>query len=112
MPVIAIADLYGLGGRRAELAALFRDTEAQARGTPGCRRYVFAVRGDVPDEYVLVSEWETQEAMEAYHRSDAFARYQFEVADLLARPSEMTVYTVTHVVKPIAGGPLDPRRAD
>ena len=38
--------------------------------------------------------------------------YQFEVGELLARPSEMSVYTVAEAVRPFASGPLDPRRAD
>ena len=112
MPVIALADIYGIGGRRAELLALFRETERAARATPGARRYVFAASPDDPDRYLLVSEWETQEAMDSYHRSDAFARYQFEVGELLARPSEMSVYTAPEAVRPVASGPLDPRRAD
>ena len=112
MPVIGLADIYGIGGRRTELLALFRETERSARAVPGVRRYVFAARPNDPDQYLLVSEWETQEAMDAYHRSDAFARYQFEVGEMLARPSEMSVYTVTDVVRPVASAPLDPRRAD
>jgi quinol monooxygenase YgiN len=112
VPVIALADVFGLAGRREELAALFRETEARVRNLPGARRYVFAALPAVPDRYLLVSEWETQEAMDDYHRSDAFARYQFEVGDLLARPSEMTVYAVTEALRPVAGGTLDPRRAD
>jgi quinol monooxygenase YgiN len=112
MPVIALADIFGIDGRREELLALFRETEASARVVPGVRRYVFAVSPSDRDRYLLVSEWETQEAMDAFHRSDVFARYQFEVGELLARPSEMSVFTVTEAVKPVASGLLDPRRAD
>jgi quinol monooxygenase YgiN len=112
MPVIAVADIFGIHGRREELTALFRETERAARAMPGARRYLFAVSADAPDQYVLVSEWESQEAMDGYHASQAFARYQFEVGDLLARPSEMSVYTVSEAVRPVASGALDPRRAD
>ena len=112
MPVIALADIFGIDGRRDELLALFRETEASAREVPGVRRYVFAVSPSDRDRYLLVSEWETQAAMDAYHRSEAFARYQFEVGELLARPSEMSVYTVSEAVRPLASDVLDPRRAD
>jgi quinol monooxygenase YgiN len=112
MPVIALADIFGIDGRRGELLALFRETERSARATSGVRRYVFAAIPSVPDQYLLVSEFETQEAMDAYHRSDAFERYQFEVGEMLARPSEMSVYNVTEAVRPVASEPLDPRRAD
>jgi len=112
MPVIAIAEIFGISGRRNELVALLTRTEQHVRELAGSRRYVFAARLDTPDQFVLVSEWETHDAMDAYHRSDRFARYQFELSGLLARPSEMTVYSVTDAVRPVPSGPLDPRDAD
>ena len=111
-PVVAIAEIFGISGRRSELVALLSETERQVRGMPGARRSVFAARLGRPDDFVLVSEWETSDAMRAYHRSEAFARYQFELQGLLARPSEMTVHTVADTVRPVPSGPLDPRDAD
>ena len=112
MPLIAIAEIFGIGGRRAELTALLTRTEQEVRGVPGARRYLFAARVATPDDFVLISEWETHDAMDAYHRSDAFARYQFDLNGLLARPSEMIIYSVEESVRPVASGPLDPRDAD
>jgi quinol monooxygenase YgiN len=111
MPVIAIAQIHGISGRRSELRELLRRTERHVRELPGARRYTFAAGLDDPDEIVLVSEWDSGEAMAAYHRSDAFANYQLDLHGLLARPSEMTVYTVQRTVHPVAGGPPDPRDA-
>ena len=112
MAVIAIAEIFGIGGRRDELVALLTRTERHARDRAGARRYVFAARLDTTDRYVLLSEWDTYEAMDDYHRSQEFARYQFELGGLLARPSEMTVYSVADTVRPVPSGPLDPRDAD
>jgi quinol monooxygenase YgiN len=112
MTVIAIAEIFGISGRRDELVALLIETEQRVRELPGSRRYVFASRLDAPDDFVLLSEWETHDAMAAYHRSEQFARYQHELSGLLARPSEMTVYSVTDAVRPVPSGPLDPRDAD
>jgi quinol monooxygenase YgiN len=112
MPVIAIAEIYGVSGRRAELVDLLTRTQQHVRGLPGARRYVFTARLDTPDEFLLVSEWDSHEAMAAYHRSEPFARYQFDLNGLLARPSEMTVYSVTEAVRPVPSGPIDPRDAD
>jgi quinol monooxygenase YgiN len=112
MHVIAIAEIFGISGRRNELVALLTRTEQRVRELPGSRRYVFAARLDTPDQFVLLSEWETQDAMDAYHRSEEFARYQFDLNGLLARPSEMTVYSVTNAVRPLPSGPPDPRDAD
>lgn len=112
MAVVAIADIFGISGRRAELLDLLARTEQVARRQPGARRYAFAARLDAPDEFVLVSEWDSQDAMAAYHRSAQFARYQFELDGLLARPSEMTIYSVSDAVRPVPSAPLDPRDAD
>ena len=112
MPVIAITEIFGIAGRRTELVgAAHPDRAARAR-VAGSRRYVFAARLRTPDQFVLISEWDSQEAMAAYHRSEQFARYQFERQGLLARPSEMTIYSVTDTVRPVPSGPPDPRDAD
>ena len=112
MPVIAITDMFGISGRRPELLELLRRTEDHVRGLPGARRYAFAELLDTADEFVLVAEWDTHDSMDAYHRSEEFSRFQFDLDGLLARPSEMTIYSVTGAVRPVPSGPLDPRDAD
>ena len=42
--------------------------------------------------------------MAAHHRSDVFARYQYDLNGLLARPSEMTIFSVADVIKPVPSG--------
>jgi quinol monooxygenase YgiN len=112
MAVIAVADMFGIGGRRSELVALLERSERQAVGDPGCRRYTFAAALGDPDRFVLVSEWDSQEALDAHHRSEAFDRFQFGLEGLLARPSEMTVYSISESVRPQNTRPMDPRDAD
>jgi quinol monooxygenase YgiN len=112
VPVVARYQLFGISGRRRELRALLARTEQEVRGVPGSRRYFFAASVEDPDRFVLVSEWDTRDAMDAHYRFEAFARYQFELGGLLARPSEMTVYSVTDAVRPVPSGQLDPRDAD
>jgi quinol monooxygenase YgiN len=112
MTVVAIADLYGISGRRNELIALLAEAERDAAGQPGCIRYSFATTLADPDRFVLVSEWSDQAAMDAHYGSRSFASFQFSLDGLLARPSEMTVYSVSGSVQPVASGPMDPRDAD
>ena len=80
--------------------------ERWAGGEPGCRRYVFAAALAEPSRHVLFSEWETQEALDAHYRSEAFADFQLSLDGLLARPSELTVYAVESAVRPtrVIGG--------
>jgi quinol monooxygenase YgiN len=112
MPVVAIADMYGISGRRNELQEALTAAEGEGAREPGCLRYTFAATIADPDHYVLLSEWQDQAALDRHYASDAFARFQFELGGLLARLTEMTVYTASAVTRPVASGPMDPRDAD
>jgi quinol monooxygenase YgiN len=103
MAVIAIAEMFGISGRRPELATLLERFGGWAGGEPGCRRYIFAATLTDPSRFVLVSEWETQEALDTHYRSEAFADFQLSLDGLLARPSE-SGETVNTVVRATVGG--------
>jgi quinol monooxygenase YgiN len=110
--VVAIADLYGISGRRGELQAVLAAAERAAAGQPGCVRYSFAATLVDPDHFLLVSEWRDQAALDAHYASTEFANFQFSLEGLLARPSQMTQYSVSGSARPLPSGPLDPRAAD
>ena len=75
-------------------------------------RYSFAATIADPDRFVLVGEWRNRAAMDAHYASEAFARFQFALDGLLARPSELTDYAVSGSARPVASAPMDPRDAD
>jgi quinol monooxygenase YgiN len=110
--VIAVAEMFGISGRRDELAALLERFEHWAAGEPGCRRYTFAATLSDPSRFVLVSEWDSQEALDMHYRSEEFAEFQVGLYGLLARPSELTVYAGESAVRPLNSRPMDPRDAD
>jgi quinol monooxygenase YgiN len=110
--VLAIAEMFGIIGRRDELASLLERFERVACGQPGCRRYTFAATLADPTRFVLVSEWESEDALDAHYRSEAFAEFQFALDGLLARPSEATVYSGEGAIRPMDTRPMDPRDAD
>jgi quinol monooxygenase YgiN len=112
MSVLAIAEMFGISARRGELAELLTRFERRAAEEPGCRRYVFAATLADLSRFVLVSEWESQEALDEHYRSEAFADFQFRLHGLLARPSELTVYAAQGVARPLDTRPMDPRNAD
>ena len=112
MSVVAIADMYGINGRRQELVALLLGAERAAVAQPGCVRYSFASAVSDRDHFVLISEWRDQTALDSHYASSGFASFQLSLNGLLARPSEMTVYSVSGSARPLASGPLDPRDAD
>jgi quinol monooxygenase YgiN len=112
MVVITVAEMFGISGRRDELVTLLQRFGSWAGDELGCRRYTVAVTLADPSRFVLVSEWESQEALDAHYRSKAFTDFQFGLDGLLARPSELTVYSADNAVRPLDTRPMDPRDAD
>jgi quinol monooxygenase YgiN len=112
MPVVAVAEIFGISGRRDELATLLEHFERWAAGEPGCKRYTLAATLADPSRFLLFSEWENQEALDAHYRSEEFADFQLGLGGLLARPSELTVYSADAAVRPLSSRPMDPRDAD
>ncbi|MDX6669126.1 MAG: hypothetical protein QOK04_2506 [Solirubrobacteraceae bacterium] len=112
MSVIAVADIFGISGRRQDLLAALADAEREAAGQPGCVRYSVAATIAEPDHFVLISEWRDQAALDLHYASSGFRSFQLSLNGLLARPSEMTVYSVSGSTRPLASGPMDPRDAD
>jgi quinol monooxygenase YgiN len=112
MAVIAVAEMFGISGRREELRRVLERFERWAAGEPGCRRYVFAAALADPSRYVLFSEWESQEALDGHYRSREFTEFQQSLDGLLTRPSELTVYSAESAVRPTDTRPMDPRDAD
>jgi quinol monooxygenase YgiN len=110
--VVAIADMFGVSLRRGELVALLERFEARAVREPCCQRFTFAASLADPDRFVLVSEWNSQAALDEHYRSEAFAEFQFGLHGLLARPSELTLYEPAGAVRPLNTRPMDPRDAD
>ena len=111
MTLAAIADMYGIGGRRDELVSLLVEAERDAVKLPGC----IATRSPRRSPIAIVrarrrvAPW----SRDGHHYgSPAFASVQFSLDGLLARPSEMTVYSVRGSTRPVASGPMDPRDAD
>ena len=73
--VIAVAEMFGISGRRDELASLVERFERWAASEPGCRRYTFAATLTDPSRFVLVSEWDSQEALDAHYESEEFGDF-------------------------------------
>jgi quinol monooxygenase YgiN len=112
MSVIAVAEMYAIGGRRDELVALLEAFERSAVGEPGCRRYLFSATLADPSRFLLISEWDSEDALDSHYRSQQFADFQFGLDGLLARPSELTVFAAESSFRPLDTRPIDPRDVD
>jgi hypothetical protein len=88
------------------------DPSTRPRRGQGAAGTAFCALLADPDQFALISEWDSQHALDQHYRSEAFTRFQFELGGLLARPSQLTVYSVTGSLHPIGGRPTDPPDAD
>lgn len=105
--VVLIAQLHGQVGRLAELKDLLADLATHARRDPGCDSYIVAFPDD-PGECLLVSRWQSDAALRAHYRTDAYLRYRSHVGELLARPSDVVVHHVSSSVRARDPNPPDP----
>jgi quinol monooxygenase YgiN len=112
VPILVVADMYGIAGRRQELLAALANSERDAAAKDGCLRYTVAATLSDPDHYVVVSEWRDQAAVDAHYSSASFTTFQQSLDGLLSQLSEMTMYDVNEALRPLPSGPMDPRDAD
>jgi quinol monooxygenase YgiN len=112
VPILAIADIYGIAGRRQELLAALTSAQRDASARDGCLRYTITATMEDPDHFVTVAQWRDHAAVDDHYRSEEFASFQMSLDGLLARPSEMTMFDVAGELRPVPSAPMDPRDAD
>src|SRR5271163_2111176 len=98
--LIALGDVYALASHRGRVRELMRVTQERVRQAPGCISYVFAETVDDPGHFVTAQQWREPAALEEHYRSQAFADYQGQVAECLARTSELRVFVVSESYAP------------
>jgi quinol monooxygenase YgiN len=112
VPILVVADIYGIAGRRQELISTLSAFAREAGAQDGCLRYSVAATLDDPDQFVTVSHWRDRAAVDAHYASQAFATFQMALDGLLARPSEAAVFDANETLRPLPSAPMDPRDAD
>ena len=108
---LLIARVHGVAARVADLTAAAQELAAACSPQDGCLSFdVLAAPGDA-SELVLISAWRSERDMRAHFSSAAYGRYVSAVTDLLTRPSDVTIHTVSGTVHPIADLSIEPQRA-
>jgi quinol monooxygenase YgiN len=109
---LLVARVHGVAARSADLTAAALELAGDSRGQEGCLSYDVLAEPEDRAELVLLSAWRTQADMRAHFASPAYARYSSAVTDLLARPSDATIYGVAGAVHPLPDLSREPQRAD
>jgi quinol monooxygenase YgiN len=108
---LLIAQVHGVAVRAGELVAAAQELAASARGQDGCLAFDVLAPPGTTAELTLVSAWRTEAAMRAHFASEAYAEYVAAVTELLTRPSDVAIHSVSGTVHPIADLSTEPGRA-
>jgi quinol monooxygenase YgiN len=108
---LIIARVHGVAAREGELTAAAHELAAACLAQPGCLSFDVLAQAGARSELVLVSAWASESAMRAHFASDAYADFTLTVTDLLTRPSDVTIHSVSGTLHPIADLSTEPRRS-
>jgi quinol monooxygenase YgiN len=108
---LLIARVHGVATRSADLTAAEQELADSCGAQDGCLSFDVLVSPAAGSELVVVSAWRSENDMRAHFASDAYARYVLAVTDLLTRPSDVTIYSISGTVHPIPDLSTEPQRA-
>ncbi len=108
---LLIARVHGVAVRAEELTAAAQELAAAGGAQEGCLGFDVLVPPGTRAELVLVSAWRSDRDMRAHFASDAYGRYVVAVTDLLTRPSDVTIHSISGTVHPLADLSTEPQRS-
>jgi quinol monooxygenase YgiN len=107
---LLVARVHGVAARSAELREAAEELAVASAKQDGCLSFdVLTVSGDA-SELVLLSTWRGDRDLRAHFTSGPYGRYVSAVTELLTRPSDVTIHTVSGTVHPIADLSREPQR--
>jgi quinol monooxygenase YgiN len=91
--VIRLSHHFPATGRRDEAAALLKAVAESMRDAPGCFGAQLVSSDRDPEELVLISRWESEEAMERFQTKPEFTGFQREIASSLEGPPQVEIFS-------------------
>jgi quinol monooxygenase YgiN len=113
MAVLVHAEIHGLAGRIGDLRELLRAHAEHLRGAAGnIGASPYEPIGGDPGELVLDAWWRDERSMRSHYATPEYAEYVQRIAELLARPSDVTIHSVEHSYRPAGDLSMEPGRQD
>ncbi len=106
--LILIAEVHAAVGAMSQVDELLEPLVAGTRDESGCLGFR-VLRADEPGEIVLLSQWESEDALNAHFATTHYRYYAENVGPLLSRASDVVIHHVSSTVHPIDSGGPDPR---
>ncbi|MBU0516260.1 MAG: antibiotic biosynthesis monooxygenase [Proteobacteria bacterium] len=92
--VRVIALFQAKKGKEEELKELLAGLTGPTRAEAGCIRYELIQQNDDPASLAMVEEWQSPETLGAHSKSEHLAQARGAMADLLAAPPDIRLYTL------------------
>ena len=108
---LLIARVHGVATRGAELTAAAQELADACRAQDGCLGFDVLAPPGARSELVLIRAGGSDRDMRAHFTSGAYGRYVAAVTDLLTRPSDVTIHSVSGTVHPLPDLSIEPQRA-
>jgi len=108
---LVLARVHGVAARSDDLRAAAEELAESSAAQQGCLRYEVLAAPGANAELVLLSAWRSERDMRAHFTSEAYGRYVSAVTDLLTRPSDVTIHSVSGTLHPIPDLSTEPQRA-
>ena len=108
---LVLARVHGVAARSDDLRAAAEELADWSAAQKGCVRFEVSAAPGANAELVLLSAWRSERDMRAHFTSEGYGRYVSAVTDLLTRPSDVTIYSISGTVHPIPDLSTEPLRA-
>ncbi len=91
--VVRVARHVPAAGRRDEVAGVLKSAAEAARDASGCFGAQVASSDREPDQVVLISRWESSEAMQKFHSQPEFTSLQRTIEGSLEGAPAVEMFT-------------------
>lgn len=93
--IVVVAKVQTDAERRDELVRIGQAAAAKSREEAGCIDYRLYQATDDPLSFVMVEEWESQEALDAHFRTDHIREFMGAVPKLVSAPPDIRFHDVS-----------------
>ena len=80
--------------QRDRWVEVIRKDASESRTQPGCEKYHVSEDLEVPNSFVIVEQWASEEAHYDHFRQAQFGELMGVLPDLLAGPPEVSIYDI------------------
>ena len=91
--VVRVSRHFSATGRRDEVAGVLKAMADSMRDASGCFGAQVALSDRDPEQLILISRWESSDAMHRFHEAEDFTGFQRELEPSLQGAPDVEIFT-------------------